>query len=109
MRQGSILVLSPNSAITDFLKKTLIKAGEITVINHLHSAFDYIYNNIPDLLIMDLQGDSEGIGLLNSLKEDPLFANLSVLVILGEGDQTPDWETLLVEDYIWRKDLERDA
>ncbi|MDP1992095.1 MAG: GGDEF domain-containing protein [Syntrophales bacterium] len=58
---------------------------------------------------MDLQGDSEGIGLLNSLKEDPLFANLSVLVILGEGDQTPDWEILLVEDYIWHKDLERDA
>ena len=109
MRQGSILVLSPNSAITDFLKKALIKSGDITVINHLHSAFDYIYNNIPDLLIMDLQGDSEGIGLLNSLKEDPLFAHLSVLVILGEGDQTPDWETLLVEDYIWRKDLERDV
>jgi diguanylate cyclase (GGDEF)-like protein len=108
MRQGSILVLSPNSAITDFLKKALIKSGDIAVINHLHSAFDYIYNNIPDLLIMDLRGDSEGIGLLNSLKEDPLFANLSVLVILGEGDQTPDWETLFVEDYIWRKDLEKD-
>ena len=109
MRQGSILVLSPNSVITDFLKKALIKSGDITVINHLHSAFDYIYNNIPDLLIMDLQGDSEGIGLLNSLKEDPLFAHLSVLVILGQGDQTPDWETLLVEDYIWRKDLENDV
>ena len=109
MRQGSILVVSPNSAITDFLQKALFKSGEITVMNHLHSAFDYIYNNIPDLLMMDLQGDSEGIGLLNSLKEDPLFANLSVLVILEEGDQAPDWETLLVEDYIWRKDLERDA
>ena len=100
MRQGSILVLSPNSAITGFLKKALIKSGELTFINHLHSALDYIYDHIPDLLIMDLQGDSEGIGLLNSLKEDPLFANLSVLVILGEGDKSPDWKTLPVEDYI---------
>ncbi len=109
MRQGSILVVSPNSAITDFLKKALIASGEITVIDHLHSAFDYIYNDIPNLLIMDLKGDPEGVSLLNSLKEDPLFANLSVLVILDEGDQTPDWENLLVEDYIWCKDLERDA
>jgi diguanylate cyclase (GGDEF)-like protein len=109
MRRGSILVVSPNFAITDFLKKALIKSGKITVISHLHSAFDFIYNDIPDLLIIDLQGDSEGINLLNSLKEDPLFANLSVLVILGEDDQTPDWETLLVEDYIWLKDLASDA
>lgn len=109
MRQGSILVVSPNSAITDFLKEALITKGEITVIDHLHSAFDYIYNDIPNLLIMDLMGDPEGISLLNSLKEDPLFANLSVLVILEEGNQIPDWENLLVEDYIWCKDLERDT
>jgi diguanylate cyclase (GGDEF)-like protein len=109
MRQGSILVVSPNFAISDFLKKALINSGKTTVINHLHFAFDFIYNDIPDLLIMDLKGDSEGVSLLNSLKEDPLFANLPVLVILGEGDPSPDWETLLVEDYIWRKDLARDA
>lgn len=109
MRKGSILVVSPNSAITDFLKKALTASGEMTVINHLHSAFDYIYNDIPNLLIMDLKGDPEGVGLLNSLKEDPLFANLSVLVILGDCDQAPDWENLLAEDYIWHRDLEKDA
>jgi len=107
--QRSILVVSPNPSITEFLKNTLITSGEITVIDYLHSAFDHIYDDIPDLLIMDLQGDPEGIALLNSLKEDPLFANLSVLVILGEGDQVPHWEKLLVEDYLWRKDLEKDV
>lgn len=109
MRQGSILLVSPNFAISDFLKRALTNSGKITVIDHLHFAFDFIYNDIPDLLIMDLHGDSEGVRLLNSLKEDPLFANLPVLIILSEGDQAPDWETLLVEDYIWRRDLARDA
>lgn len=108
MRLRSILVVSPQATIRDLLKKTLINSGKMTVISHLQSAFDHIYDDIPDLMIMDLHGDPEGMSLMNSLKQDPLFANLSILVILGEEDQTPDWENLLVEDYIRDKDLERD-
>jgi diguanylate cyclase (GGDEF)-like protein len=109
MKQETILVVSPDDVITKLLRETLIDLGKITVISHLHLAFDFIYNNIPDLLIMDVYRDSGGIKLLNSLKEDPLFANLFVLVILREGDHPPDWNTLLVEDYIWQKDLTSDA
>ena len=57
---------------------------------------------------MDIHGDQEAVSLLCTLKEDPLFAHLPVLVILAEGDPAPDWSTLPVEDYIRDGDLDRD-
>jgi len=108
MTPESILVVSSNAAVTEILQRTLSGPVEITVFSHLHSAFDYIYNDIPNLLIVDIHGNQEAPGLLNTLKEDPLFAHLPVLVILGEGDPAPDWKTLPVEDYIRQGDFERD-
>jgi diguanylate cyclase (GGDEF)-like protein len=108
MMPGSILVVSRRPAVTGLLRKVLGGYGEVAVFPHLHSAFDYIYNDIPTLLIVDMDGGREVADLLNNLKEDPLFAHLPVLVILGDGDPTPDWKILPVEDYVRLRDIERD-
>jgi len=105
---GSVLIVTPDEATKETLTGILAGSSEITFFSHLRSAFDYIYNDIPSLLIIDIHRDQEASGLLNTLKEDPLFAHLPVLVILGEGTKTPDWETLAAEDYIWQGDLQRD-
>lgn len=105
----SILVISPRTAITDLLKKILNESGRISVFSHLRSAFDDIYNDVPNLLIVDLYGDREAADLLCTLKEDPLFAHLPALVILADEDPPPDWSILPVEDYIREGDLEKDV
>lgn len=105
---GSILVVSSNTAITDLLQKILSGSGRVAVFSHLRSAFDDIYNDVPNLLIVDIQRDREALTLLTTLKEDPLFAHLPVLIILAEDDPAPDWSVLPVEDYIREGDLEKD-
>lgn len=109
MKKESILLISPNLYVAELLNKILRQSIEFTVISDLHSAFDRIYDSIPNLLIMDLQRKTVDIEILNSLKKDPLFAHLPILAILGEGDSLPDWNTLLVEDYLWYRDMESDA
>jgi len=108
MMHGSILVVSSNTAITDLLKKILAGSGRVVVFSHLRSAFDDIYDDVPNLLIVDIHGDGEVLALLNTLKEDPLFAHLPVLVLLAEDDPAPDWSTFPAEDYIREEDLEKD-
>lgn len=105
----AVLIVTPDTAVKDILHRMLESSAGTSVFDHLRAAFDHIYNEIPNLLIVDIHGDPEAAGLLNTLKEDPLFAHLPVLVILGEEDPVPDWETFPVEDYIWREDLERDV
>ena len=105
----SILIISPNGPMADLLGRLLAGKAEIAAFSGLRLAFDLIYNDIPSLLIVDVHGDQEAISLLRTLKEDPLFAHLPVLVILDAGDQPPDWGTWPVDDFIWSKDLEGDA
>ena len=105
---GTILVVSTDVAITNILRKTLTGSGDMIILSHLRSAFDFIYNEIPNLLIVDIHNDSGTAELLNTLKEDPLFAGLPVLAIIDERHPEPDWNTLLVEDYVREADIERD-
>jgi len=104
----SLLVVSPSQTVKDALHKALAAEADITFFDHLRSAFDHIYNNIPDLLLVDMHGDQKAADLLRTLKEDPLFSHLPVLALLDTGDPQPDWQTLPVEDFLWQEDLERD-
>jgi diguanylate cyclase (GGDEF)-like protein len=105
---GAILIVSPNVAVTNILRNALMVSGNVVIFTHLRSALDFIYNEIPNLLIVDIHADKETMGLLNNLKDDPLFASIPVLAILDERHPDPDWTTLLVEDYIREKDIQED-
>ena len=77
--------------------------------NNMPSALDYIYNSIPNLIIMSIADDDPtGVNVLNDLKSDPMFHQLPVLAVLPEKFSIADWGQLLVEDYIRRPDLETD-
>jgi diguanylate cyclase (GGDEF)-like protein len=109
MSFGTILIISSDPSTAAMVQKTLAGSADLTHFPHLQQAFDHIYDNVPDLLIYDLQDYHESIDLLNTLKEDPFFAHLPVLVILNSGQSTPDWKTIPVEDYIRHEDIEKDA
>jgi DNA-binding response OmpR family regulator len=105
---GTILIVSEDVAVTDILHRTLTGYGDVIVFSRLQSAFDFIYNEIPNLLVLDLPAVSKTVDQLRTLKEDPLFAGLPVLAILDERNPPPDWATVIVDDYIWKGDIERD-
>ena len=49
------------------------------------------------------------INALNNLKADPIFHQLPVLIILDENQETPQWESLFVEDYLKKSDFEKEG
>jgi diguanylate cyclase (GGDEF)-like protein len=104
----TILVVSPDVTVTDILHRILMGCGDVVVLNHIQSAFNFICNEIPNILILDLPTVDKTADQLRTLKEDPLFNGLPVLAILDERNPLPDWTTVIVDDYIWKGDIERD-
>ena len=77
--------------------------------NNMPSALDYIYNSIPDLIIIGVINDDPiAVNIINDIKTDPMFHQLPVLAILPDQFNISQMDTLMVEDYIWRADFERD-
>ena len=105
---STILIISGSMPTVNTLTKSLDEMGYVTVFNHFSSTFDFVYNEIPLLMIVDLFEEPETIPLLNSFKEDPLFAGVPVLAILDDEHTAMDWETVHADDYIRRRFIEHD-
>lgn len=105
---ATLLIVSRDISLGRIFRRFLADDDEVTVFENLPSALDAIYNEIPNLLVMDLPAVGKTAEQLRLLKEDPLFAGLPVLAILDEMNPPPDWTTFIADDYIWTGDLERD-
>ena len=105
----SIALISKDIIILNDLERILNGLYKTAIFNNIHSALDYIYNSIPDLVIIDISTDDPAsINILGNLKEDPIFYQLPVLAVLSDQSAVPTWGSLPVEDYICKADLERD-
>jgi len=105
----SIAVISKDIDTLNILERMLKGVYDITVSNNTQSALDYIYNYMPDLVIIDIQPDDlSSMKILGSLKEDPIFYQLPVLAVFPDQYAGLTWDLLSVEDYICRAELERD-
>ena len=105
----SILLVSRDQQLAGAARQLLAPTFALTVLDGIVAAVNAIYTDIPDLLIVDA-GPGSGAWLegVNTLKDDPLFSQLPVLLITGGGLPLPCWEDLLAEDYLRREELERD-
>jgi diguanylate cyclase (GGDEF)-like protein len=75
----------------------------------IRSAFDFIYNDTPALVVIEIGHiDERAIALLNLLKEDPLFSHLPILAVFENEVNPTEWENMRFEDYLRRADLEKD-
>jgi diguanylate cyclase (GGDEF)-like protein len=105
----TIVVVSQDIVLINFLDKVLKDIYKTILFSNIQSALDFIYNSLPDLLILDINpNDSFTIAIVNNLKEDPISNQLPVMTVLSDDAVIPGWESLFVEDYIRRTDLENE-
>ena len=104
----TILILSSDIAVTSLLERKLATEGDPVVFSRFSSAYDSICNEMPHLLIIDVTSSRDSIPMLGILKEDPLFSGLPILAVLNENEPFAGWDNLLVDDYIWKRDVEKE-
>ncbi len=104
-----IVIVSQDPLLTNLADRLLSPHFLTIVLGGMISAIDSIYNDIPNLVIVDIASeDDTTVASINTLKEDPMFNQLPVLAVVGDRPPTTRWDDLLVEDYLRRGDLEQD-
>ncbi len=105
----AIVLITGDIAHKTVIGKLLGSAFRVAGFSNIQSSLDFIYNAIPDLMIITLDAaDEMTIGLLNGLKSDPIFGQLPVLAILDDDHPFTSWEQLLVDDYLNSSRVETD-
>lgn len=104
-----IIVVSRNIVTANLADRLLNRCYAVVVFSNIQPALDHIYNDIPALVIADThEDDSNTINVLNTLKADPMFNSLPVLAVMSQRLASTQWDSLMIEDYIWNTDMERD-
>jgi len=105
----TIVVISQDIVFANRAEACLKESFRTVVFKNVQSALDYIYNAIPNLVIADFSaGDKMTGAFVNNLKEDPIFSQLPFLAVLNDRAALAGLLSLLVEDYIWKADLEKE-
>jgi len=105
----TIVVVCKDIVLTNAIKRALQSSYSSIVFSSMPSALDYIYNSTPDLVVLNIHKEEPlVVNILNDLKSDPMFHQLPVLAILPEHFNLYNWDDLLIEDFIWSVDLDKD-
>lgn len=106
---NTIVVVSQYIVLTNIIESVLKNLHKTLVFSKIEPALDYIYNSMPDLMILAINmDDSFTINILNNLKKDPMFNQLPVLAVLPDKFTVSGWDSFFAEDYIRKTDLERE-
>jgi diguanylate cyclase (GGDEF)-like protein len=104
----TVVVVCKDVVLNNVTSRALAGTYRIVAFNNMPSALDYIYNSVPNLIVMNIGDDESGVHIMNDMKSDPMFRQLPVLAVLPENFVITDWENFLIEDYVRRQDLETD-
>jgi len=103
------VLISHDAGLVAVAERLLEGLCRVIPFTNIQSALDYIYSIVPNLLIVDMSTrDEHMIGILNTLKGDPIFTHLPVLAVVEERAPLPEWDTVLIEDYLWKKAIQED-
>ncbi len=103
----TVVSITPDLVLMSIIEKTLQDYYTVISFKTIQAALDYIYNSAPNLIILDIDFHDRGaLDILGNLKEEPIFSQLPVLVILDEKELSLiSWENLHVEDFIWKRQI----
>ncbi len=101
-----VLIIAKDMALKALLGRILRDSFSILFFESVKSSLDYIYNSMPDLLIMDISDlDDDELHHLNALKDDPIYGRLPVLVIFPDNFAIST-NALTIDDFIRKACLE---
>ena len=102
IEKKTLSIVSRDVALTTEIEELLrSQPYNLTFFSLMRSALDYIYNSLPDLLILELcSSDIENMELLRELKKDPIFGQVPVLAIIEDDFVFCDEDCLVIDDYI---------
>ncbi len=105
---NTVVVISRDMVLTSIMDRILKDSYRVVDFSNMQSSLDYIYNSIPDMLIIDIGTDTDDftVNIVNELKGDPIFGQLPVLAIFDDRFVIQDWDSLLVDDYLRKSCLE---
>lgn len=105
-----VVIVSQDPILATLADRLLSSHFRTIVLSGMVSAIDSIYNDIPDLVIVDIvHGDDDAtVESINNLKDDPMFNQLPILAVMGDNTPIVRWEDLAIEDYLRQGDLDRD-
>jgi diguanylate cyclase (GGDEF)-like protein len=104
-----IVVISRDIVFTSAIEKIVQGICSPLFFRDMKSALDFIYNCNPDLLVVDItDNDDANIRILNDLKSEPIFGQMSALAVIADGAELPHWEDLLADDFLRRSLVENE-
>jgi diguanylate cyclase (GGDEF)-like protein len=104
----TVVVVAKDMVLTSIIDRILKDSYRVVDFSNIQSSLDYIYNSTSDMLIIDIGvgTDDLTIRILNEIKGDPIFGQLPVFAIFDDNFVIPEWNCLLVDDYLRRSYLE---
>ncbi len=110
VNRKTIVIIGRNPVMVSLLEQKLRASHSIATFNRIQQALDFLYTNLPDLVIIEWQKEDDATAdALRTFKAEPLFSQLPFLAILDEPGSAVNWDILPVEDYLRRTDLEAEA
>lgn len=101
----TVIVISRDVVLTSTVESRIRQGYRVILFDGIQSAMGLICSTSPpDLVVLDVDpGDLVTAGTLSQLKEDPMFRNLTVLAVLADENAFIERDSLLFEDYLWRR------
>lgn len=97
----SIVAVSRDVAFTSMLERLFGEKHKVIIFSSLNLALDYIYNSIPDILIVDfVQANPAAATVVSDLKSDSIFGQVSVIGLFGNDQEMPHNNMLPIDDYL---------
>jgi len=105
----TVVIVSQDMVLINGVEHTMENLYKTAVFSAIQSALDYIYNSLPDLVIVDLEEQNTfTLHILTTLKTDPLFRQLPILAVVPHNFIETTREIPPFEDFIYKSDLGRD-
>lgn len=105
----NLLLISEDESTISLVGEILGDGYSVIAVGRIEEAINHIYDSFPDLIMLDLNvKDKKAITGLNTLKGDPIFYQLPILVIMDEETHSFDWKNMRVDDYLKKRDIATD-
>jgi GGDEF domain-containing protein len=107
----SVALITADLVLRNRLERLLADSFRVVLFSSIQSSLDYIYSSMPDLMIVESMGvnDSSTKGILNDLKNDPIFGQIPIMVITEDEMVSSNCHCLIADDYVRRSSLEAEA